>query len=149
MPNDDWLNPRPELQTDEELRKQLEWAPEHIKPSIREQLGMDPETRKLDLVVRQTETDVKRAIEQKALTDRVIEQRVVEERIADKQLKTADKHLETEKVKRRKEDKPPLADPNSIMLEFAMGDDDEETRLDFLVEPFLPPKESKVKGFSM
>lgn len=100
MPIDDWLNPRPQLKSDEELRRELDWAPEHIKPHILEQLGMDPETRKLDLTVRQTETDMKRAVAAQALTSDLIKQREIEERIADKTVVAEEKRNERERIKR-------------------------------------------------
>lgn len=50
-----------------------------------------------------------------------------------------------EEVKQGKQAQPRPADPNDIILEFAMAGDTADVKLDFLVEPFLP--RASVVGF--
>lgn len=114
-----------------------EWAAQNLKGPIadaaRERLNMDPETRRLELAARKAEAEANQAAEVGALTDKVIEQRKIEERIAEKQ-------VEKERVRQRKEDMPPLVDPNSIQLEFAMSTDTATVKIDYLLDPYLPAK---------
>ena len=95
------------------------------------------------LAVAEAEREKARALERMQNTAKEIEE--LRTKTEETKLKQEDRRLEIEKVKRGKENTPRLADPDSIRLEFAMGDNDEETKLDFLVEPFLP--RASVVGF--
>ena len=119
--------------TPEEDRQIAEFAPEHLKAHYQERAAMDPETRLAEFEARKVEAETKHAAEIGTMTDKIIEQRKIEERIADKQ-------VEKEKVKRRREDMPPKADPNSIELEFAMTTDITTVKINYLLDPYLPAK---------
>jgi len=108
-------------------------APPHLKAHYAERAAMDPETRRLDLEARRAEAEAKKVAEIAAMTEKVIEQRKIEERIEEKQ-------IEKEKVRQRKQDAPPLADPNSIQLEFAMSTDTATVKIEYLLDPYLPAK---------
>lgn len=94
---------------------------------------MDPETRKADLEARKAEATAKHVGDVRAMTDEVTKQKQIDLQIAEKQ-------LEKERVKQRKENAPPLADPNSISLEFATMADTATVRIDYLLDPYLPEK---------
>lgn len=103
-------------------------APPHLKAHYAERAALDPETRRLDLEARRAEAEAKKVAEIAAMTEKVIEQRKIEERIEEKQ-------IEKEKVRQRKQDAPPLADPNSIQLEFAMSTDTATVKIEYLLDP--------------
>ncbi|MEZ0021227.1 AAA family ATPase [Sinorhizobium fredii] len=121
----------PSASTPEQDRLAYELAPLHLKPVYEERLKMDPETRRLDLEARKAEAEARRATEVSAMTDKFIEQLTIQERIEEKK-------IEKEKVKQRKQDSPPLADPNSIELEFALSTDTATVRINYLLDPYLP-----------
>ncbi len=102
--------------------------------------ALDPETRKAEFEARKAEAEVKHVVEVNAMTGELTKQKELE-------LKIAERQLEKEQVKKGVVPgaKPRLVIPGSIKLEFAMGNDEAETKLDFLVEPFLP--RASVVGF--
>ena len=111
-----------------------------IADDARALLAMDPATRQMEIEARKAEADAQRIAAIHALSEEETKRAVIGERVADKE-------LEKEKVKKGLAPgaKQRLADPNSIVTEFAMGDNQVDTRLDFLVEPFLP--RASVVGF--
>ena len=120
--------------TPEQDRLAYELAPSHLKAQYLERMQMDPETRKLDLEVRQAEADIRRTAEVRALSEETTKQKQLELQIAEKQ-------IEKEKVKQRRADQPIAnADPNSISLEFARTTDTATVRIGYLLDPYLPDK---------
>ena len=113
-------------------------APPHLRQHYAERAAMAPDTRKADAEARKAEADAQRMADLRAMNDEQTKHKVLELQIADKQ-------LEKEKVKQRKEDTPRLADPNSISLEFATLADTATVSIKYLLDPYLP--ERCVVGF--
>ncbi|MBC7311966.1 MAG: AAA family ATPase, partial [Rhizobium sp.] len=134
--NFDWHAPTGT--TREQDIEMLSWAPEHLKASIQERAAMDPVTRQMEFEARKAEAEAKRLTEVRALTEQTTEAEKL-------RLKQEEAKLEREKVKQRKQDMPPLADPNSIELEFAMSTDTATVKISYLIDPYLP--ERCVVGF--
>jgi hypothetical protein len=119
-------DPKPTADSPGWANYNLEGAPDWFKKKATEEMSLDPETRQTNAAIRHAE-----AIG--AMTDKLIEQKKIEERIEEKQ-------IEKEKIRQRKQDLPPLADPNSIQLEFAMSTDTATVKIEYLLDPYLPAK---------
>lgn len=119
--------------TPEEDRRIYEFAPEHLKAHFKDRMEMDPETRKAEFEARRAEAEAKRAAEVRDITEQANEAEKLK-------LRQEELRLEREKVRQRKEDAPALADPNSIMLEFAMSTDTATVKINYLLDPYLPER---------
>ena len=90
------------------------------------------------LAVAEAEREKARALERMQNTAKETEE--LRSKTEETKLKQEDRRLEIEKVKKRREDTLPLADPNSISLEFATMADTATVSIKYLLDPYLPEK---------